>query len=85
MRDDPELIAKIKVGSIVQIVPEEDHGTPKRLLVVTEIESWGVSGYLQNDLKIARTWNLIEPTGGSIVFDQNGKRVVADKPRFHHP
>lgn len=87
MKNDPALIKEINVGSIVQIAPEEDHGTRLRLMVVTKIESWGVSGYVHGtDGGISRTWNLIEPTGGMLVFDPTGKRLTPPKSTAkHHP
>lgn len=87
MMNDPDLIRRIIPGSIVQIVPEEDHGLRTRLLVVTRVNSWGVDGTVEGHPgSVSRTWNLIEPTGGQLVFDADGKRVgPTPQAQRHHP
>lgn len=85
MRNDPAILKDIKPGDIFQIVPEEDHGYRLRLMVVTEVKSWGVAGNVGGEM-ISRTWNLIEPTGGRMVFDASGKRIGEQAPvGKHHP
>lgn len=77
---------EIKINSIVQISPEEDHGTKLQFGVVTSVESWGVRMRLHNGGVISRTWNLIEQTGGMAVFDNFGQRLEEPKPTSkHHP
>lgn len=77
----------VKPGHIMQIAPEEDHGSALRMLVVEKVLTWGVEGYIAGAPGIvSRTWNLIEPTGGSAVFDQKGKRLrETEAPAKHHP
>lgn len=84
MRDDPQSLKGVKVGSIMQIGPDEDHGHRLKLLVVTQVESWGVKGALPDGSIVGRPWDKIEHTGGSIVFDHNGKRIrETAKPKHH--
>lgn len=94
MRDDPQLIKQIIKGSIVQVIPGDDHGHGIKLFVVEQVESWGVKAYhfehekTQKAVHTAFTWNMIEPTGGQAVFDTDGRRAenapaVAVRP--HHP
>lgn len=88
MKNDPALIAKVKVHSIVQITPDEDHGMGCQLLIVNKIEEWGVRGVLFNGPEISRTWNLVEDTGGIAVFDPaTQKRWEPEAPprEKHHP
>lgn len=84
MRDNADDIRKIKIGSIVQIAPEEDHGSRLQLLVVTGIESWGIRGDLSSGGNVGRPWSLIEPTGGVVVFDKDGKRFEPPPPTVKH-
>ncbi len=84
MRDDPHLIEEIKVGSIVQIAPEEDHGARLQLMVVSKLETWGIRGTLPNGGEVGRPWSLIEPTGGQIVFGPDGKRFIPPPPTVKH-
>lgn len=70
---------KMAAGSIVQIDPENSTNTMFGgcLLVVTEVKSWGVQGYVQcfgEDGVIGRQayfrprWEDIEPTGGKAAW-----------------
>lgn len=75
-----------KVGAIMQIVPGDDQGNGKLLMVVDKVHSWGVVGYVPNtDGTISRTWNLVEPTGGGVAFERDGKpfKAPAPKPKHH--
>lgn len=84
MKDDPNLIAQVKVGDIVQLTPDADAAL--RLLVVDKIESWGIVGGVPGVGGVyRRTWQFIEPTGGKLVFDKDGKRVTAAPVARHHP
>lgn len=87
MKDDPESIKRVKVGSIMQIVPEEDHGLGCHFLFVTRLEGWGVRGLDFSGNEISRTWNLVENTGGIAVFDpRTRRRITPEKPpEKHHP
>ena len=84
MRDDPHLIEDIKPGSIMQIGPDEAHGSRLQFLIVTKVESWGVRGDLPNGGNVGRPWSLVEPTGGMVVFDKDGKRFEPPPPTVKH-
>lgn len=88
MKNDPALIAKVKVGSVMQITPDEDHGLGCHLMIVRKIEEWGVRGCLFAGPDISRTWNLVEDTGGVAIFDPETKQRFAPEPPpegKHHP
>lgn len=38
---------RVKVGSVLQIDPQHDERFGASLLVVTEVKSWGVQGYIR--------------------------------------
>ena len=84
MREDLHLIDEIKPGSIMQITPDEDHGSRLQLLVVTKIETWGVRGDLSSGGNVGRPWSLVEPTGGVIVFGPDGNRFEPPAPTVKH-
>lgn len=86
MRNIPDEIAKIKVGSILQANEEATGIGVGAFVVVDEKHSWGVVGYtIWDDSTIVRLpWNAIEPTGGEIVFDIDGKRVRETEPPLKH-
>ena len=76
-----------KVGAIMQISPADEQGNGKVLMVVEKVHSWGVAGYLPNtDGTLSRTWDLIEPTGGVVAFERDGKPFKSPPPpQKHHP
>lgn len=72
---------QVKVGSIVQVNPNTGNNTfGGCLLVITDIKVWGVVGYVKDigrdgykgHLAFTRlTWDEMELTGGSMVWDVN--------------
>lgn len=68
----------VEVGSIVQVRPDVTHGREGQwfqacLVVVTEVKSWGVQGYVQNagqpgQAFIRLTPDQFEDTGGKVVW-----------------
>jgi hypothetical protein len=93
MRNDPESTRLVEIGSVVQIIPTGDNrGFDGILAEVSEKHTWGVVGTIRtigvgSSLSIQRLpWSLIEPTGGKIVFNTEGKRVGDAEPmQKHHP
>lgn len=86
MKDDKASTDAIRLGSIVQISPKDDHGCSMFLGVVTNKESHGVQIRLHGGALTSRTWNLIEPTGGMEIFRPDGARWNPDAPSSkHHP
>ena len=93
MRNDPESTKQIEPHAIVQIVPSDDNrGFDGLLAEVVTKETWGVTAAIRT-MGVGSTvavhrfpWSMIEPTGGTVVFDTNGKRVadLALKQK-HHP
>lgn len=94
MKNDPDLIKTIEVGSVIQISPEGDPEAFNKafrgsLAVVDKKESWGVVvsviwGGLSYPTRL--TWSHIEPTGGRAVWDADGKRLRPPASTTkHHP
>lgn len=63
---------KIEVGDIVQVNPEREvFGAC--MIVVTEVKTWGIQGYVQNagqegQAYIRLKFEDFEPTGGKAVW-----------------
>lgn len=63
---------KFEVNDIVQVNPSKEM-FGGCLVVVTEVKSWGIQGYVQSagvpgQQYIRLTWDDIEPTGGVAVW-----------------
>jgi hypothetical protein len=77
-RDDEKARWQLKPGSIVQVNPDCSHGRPGQwfnscLVVVTEVRSWGVLGYVQEpgrpgQAHIRLAHDQFAPTGGHAVW-----------------
>jgi hypothetical protein len=94
VRNDPEAIKQIEVGSVIQISPEapgESFNASFRgaFAVVDQRHSWGVvaSVYWQGgEFPVRLAWLHVEPTGGKAVFGFDGKRLrETAAPLRHHP
>jgi len=74
-----------QVGAIMQIGSDDEHALA--LMVVDKVESWGVRGYLPHvHGTMQRSWSAIEPTGGVVRLDREGKTFAAPAPPMkHHP
>lgn len=89
MRAEKEFTDPIKKGSIVQVDPKAELGflAAGGLAIVVAKHAWGV------DVNIivgthgtrALTWQHIEPTGGTLVWEEDGTRLVPEQQRKHHP
>lgn len=92
MRNDPASTAQIEPGSIVQVIPTDDNRDfGGRLAEVVSVETWGVVAAIRT-VGVGSTtgvhrfpWSMIEPTGGKIVFAQDGKRIADAPKQKHHP
>lgn len=94
MRNTQENIAKVKVGSVIQISPEASETVVGRggFAIVHIKETWGciVSvpmpatgvGVLWPTARVV--WNDMEIIGQA-VWDIEGKRLAAVEPLRHHP
>lgn len=95
MRNTQENIAKVKVGTVIQIDPEASETVPGRgsFAVVAVKETWGVVADLLwpgHDAhpsfwgKVRVTWGDMEIIG-SAAWGSDGKRLTAVEPLRHHP
>jgi hypothetical protein len=76
--DDERARQELKPGSIVQVSPDCSHGRQGQwfnscLVVVTEVRSWGVQGYVQapgqeGQAHIRLAHGEFAPTGGHAVW-----------------
>ena len=62
----------VKVGDIVQVTPEKEM-FGACMVVVTEVKSWGIQGYVQSagvpgQQYIRLKFDEYEPTGGKTVW-----------------
>lgn len=75
---------RVQINSIVQVAPSVDQ-FPGALGAVIDKHSWGCNVNL-NGQSHAIAWQHMEPTGGMLVFDADGKplRNLAT-PLSHHP
>jgi hypothetical protein len=68
---EPKLLEK---GDIMQITPEHGGIFPGCLFVVTEVKSWGASGYVPSNPPTVGVfpyrvkWEDMEPTGGKVLW-----------------
>lgn len=65
-------MTQAEIGDIVQVNPEVDT-FGGCMVVVTEVKSWGIQGYVQSagvpgQQYIRLNWKDIEPTGGRAVW-----------------
>lgn len=65
-------MTQAEIGDIVQVNPEVDT-FGGCMVVVTEVKSWGIQGYVQSagvpgQQYIRLNWKDIEPTGGKAVW-----------------
>jgi hypothetical protein len=63
---------KMNVGDIVQVNPEKEM-FGACLVVVTEVKTWGIQGYVQNAGVAGQAYIRLktedfEPTGGTVVW-----------------
>jgi hypothetical protein len=83
----------LKPGSIVQIDPADrwalDNMCAGELAIVTEVQSWGVMAFLAkapHGGAFRFVFHMVEPTGGTIIWDRLGKRAgTPSAPQRHHP
>lgn len=88
MRQDPDIIKTITKGSIVQIDPAAELGFEGAgsFAVVAARHTWGVDAYIVGQLGTRNlSWPVIEPTGGMLVWEEDGTRVKPVEERRHHP
>lgn len=90
MKSDLESTRPIIPGSIVQVTAKDDRRHEGMVLVVAEVETWGVVAWAKDEHgpnQMRFTWNCIEPTGGMAVVGADGSPVPGQeaKPRPHHP
>jgi len=94
MKNDTESIAKVKVGTVIQIDPAFEHNWAAAAFAqVTAKETWGIIAKVPippigeapaHQAIVRLTWNFFEPVGEA-VWSPEGERTKAVEPLKHHP
>lgn len=90
MRADKEATKDIKPGSILQVDPAAQLGfeAAGHLAIVVDKDGSGVHVRIpavSAEGTRRLTWASVEPTGGSIVWGEDGARFKAPETLKHHP
>lgn len=88
MRGTKEVRDAMKPGDILQVDPKAELGPVMagKLVIVQRVQSWGVDAELPGTVgAFPLTWQHVELTGGSVVWDVTGQKVrETTEPGRHH-
>lgn len=88
MKSDKESTKVVELGSIMQVNPKAGLGNEHDgdLGVVQELRTHGAKLQFHAGDIWDVAWDHIEPTGGKVIWNQDGKRMREPKAApMHHP